>query len=203
MDRLEAHRAYYAKLVTASAGVPPTDRLVAAFASVPRERFVGPGPWRVFTAGGYVATPDDPACLYQDVVVALKSEAQINNGQPTLHAACLAALRVQPGEAIVHVGAGSGYYTAILAELVGPAGSVVAYELDADLAQRASENLAGYPTSSFTTDRGRKDHCQKPMSSMSAQVPPIRWMSGSTRCAREDGCCFHSPPPSAPAPCCW
>ena len=51
-DRLEAHSAFYAKLVTANAGVPQSDRLVAAFAAVPRERFVGPGPWRVFTPGG-------------------------------------------------------------------------------------------------------------------------------------------------------
>lgn len=144
MDPLETHRAFYAKLVTANAGVPPTDRLVTAFASVPRERFVGPGPWRVFTPGGYVATPHDPAFLYQDVVVALKSEAQINNGQPTLHAACLAALRIELGEALVHVGAGSGYYSAILAELTGPTGSVVAYEVDGELAQRATDNLAEY-----------------------------------------------------------
>ena len=52
MGRLEAHSASYAKLVTANAGVPQTNRLVAAFAAVPRERFVGPGPWRVFTPGG-------------------------------------------------------------------------------------------------------------------------------------------------------
>ena len=48
MDRLEAHSAFYAN----NAGVPQTDLLVAAFAAVPRERFVGPGPWRVFTPGG-------------------------------------------------------------------------------------------------------------------------------------------------------
>ena len=51
MGRLEAHSAFYAKLVTANAGVPQTNRLVAACAAVPRERFVGPGPWRVFTPG--------------------------------------------------------------------------------------------------------------------------------------------------------
>jgi len=43
-----------------------------AFASVPRERFVGPGPWQIFTMAGYVETPsDDPAVIYQDVVIAL------------------------------------------------------------------------------------------------------------------------------------
>src|SRR5947209_4088852 len=64
MERLEAHRSFFANLVTASAGLrgPGSSRLVAALASTPRERFVGPGPWRVFTAAGYVETPtDDPA----------------------------------------------------------------------------------------------------------------------------------------------
>ena len=53
MDRLEAHRLLFARLVTANAGVPAVTgaRLVDAFASRPRERFVGAGPWRVFTRG--------------------------------------------------------------------------------------------------------------------------------------------------------
>ena len=147
MDRLESHRAFYASLVTANAGVPATSRrLIEAFASIPRERFTGPGPWQVFTPIGYIPTPsDDPAFLYQDVTVALRGESQINNGQPTLHALCLAALRVEQGEAVVHVGAGSGYYSAILSELTGPTGSVVAYEIEPELARRATDNLADRP----------------------------------------------------------
>src|SRR5262245_4348243 len=78
MDRLEAHKMFFAQLVTASVGVPATERnLIEAFASTPRERFVGDGPWQVFTRGGYIQTPsDDPALLYQDITVALKSEEQ-------------------------------------------------------------------------------------------------------------------------------
>jgi len=146
MDRLQAQRTFYASLITASVGIPASaTRLIAAFSSVPRERFVGPGPWRVFTASGYIMTPsDDAAFLYQDIVVALQGEGQINNGQPTLHAACLAALRIEPGETAVHVGAGSGYYSALLAELVGQTGSIVAYEVEEELAQRAVTNLASY-----------------------------------------------------------
>ena len=146
MDRLEVHRQWFARLVTASAGVPPTeDRLIAAFASTPRERFVGAGPWRVFTRLGYIQTPSaDPSLLYQDITVALKSEAQINNGQPSLHAVCIAALGVKEGETVVHVGAGTGYYSAILATLTGPTGRVFAYEIDQELAARAASNLAEY-----------------------------------------------------------
>jgi protein-L-isoaspartate(D-aspartate) O-methyltransferase len=147
MDRVEAHREWYARLVTATAGIaPPERRLREAFASTPRERFVGPGPWQVFTRVGYIETPsDDPALLYQDVAVALKSEQQINNGQPSLHAVCLAALGVREGEAVVHVGAGTGYYSALLARLAGPTGAVDAYEIDPELAGRAAANLAPHP----------------------------------------------------------
>ncbi|MGH9702159.1 MAG: protein-L-isoaspartate O-methyltransferase family protein, partial [Candidatus Acidiferrales bacterium] len=64
---------------------------------------------------------------------------------PALHAYCLAALKVKEGETAVHVGAGTGYYTAVLARLVGPTGSVTAYEIEAKLAGRAKENLAEFP----------------------------------------------------------
>src|SRR4029077_11081240 len=46
-----------------------------------------------------------------------------------------------PGEHVVHIGAGVGYYSAILAELVGPGGRVTAIELAAELARRARINL--------------------------------------------------------------
>ena len=147
MERLEAHRSFFADLVTASAGVPKDERrLAAAFASTPREDFLGPGPWKVFVAGRYIETPSaDPAFLYQDVVVGLAPDRRINNGQPVLHTICLAALNVKEGEAVVHVGAGTGYYTAILARLTGPSGSVFAYEIEQDLAQSATRNLRDRP----------------------------------------------------------
>lgn len=146
MDRIEAHRLFFANLITAQAGIPPDSELAAAFASTPRERFVGPPPWRIFTRTGYVETPsDDPAFLYQDVVIPLGSEGPLNNGQPTLHAFCLAALAPQKGERVVHVGAGTGYYTTLLAKLVGETGAVDAYEIEPTLAQRASNNLAAFP----------------------------------------------------------
>ena len=146
MDRIEAHRLFFAKLITAQAGIPPGSELAAAFASTPREQFVGPPPWKVFTRSGYVETlTDDPAVLYQDVVVSLGSGGPLNNGQPTLHAFCLAALAPKKGERVVHVGAGTGYYTTLLAKLVGESGVVDAYEIEPTLAQRATDNLAAFP----------------------------------------------------------
>ncbi len=146
MERLEAHRIFFANLITASAGVPKGDgRLVAAFAETPREKFAGPGPWKIFTAAGYIETPtDDPAFLYQDVVVAIAPERKINNGQPVLHALCLAALKVKEGESVVHIGTGTGYYTAVLARLAGATGAVTAYEIEKDLALEAASNLASW-----------------------------------------------------------
>ena len=146
MERLEAHRKFFAGLITASSGMPKGDgRLIEAFATTLREKYVGPGPWKIFTASDYIETPtDDPAFLYQDVVVALAAERKINNGQPVLHALCLAALNVNAGESVVHIGAGTGYYTAVLARLVGMEGRVTAYEIEQDLGERAASNLSEF-----------------------------------------------------------
>ena len=145
VDRLEAHRRFYADLIATSAGAANNERLKGAFASTPRERFTGKGPWKVFAGGNYVETPtDDPAFLYQDVVVALAPERRINNGQPVLHAINLAALDVKQGEKVLHIGAGTGYYTAVLARLTGETGAIVAYEIEHDLAQNAIQNLSDF-----------------------------------------------------------
>ncbi len=145
--RLAGHalRRFYAQYV-ASRGGARDPRIEDAFAAVPREPFAGPGPWSIATGGGYVHTPDDdPALLYQDVLVALDAGKGINIGEPSLHARCLDALALRPGETVLHVGAGSGYYTAIIAHLVGPSGPVHAYEVEPALAARAAQNLADRP----------------------------------------------------------
>ena len=143
MKNLDDYRNKYAQLVTTKGRVDPENRkLVSAFASVRREHYLGPGPWEIRTGAGYCTTiSDDPCCLYQDVLVALDREEGINNGQPSLHAACMDALKICAGETILHVGAGTGYYTAILAELTGRSGTVFAYEVNDELYKRASENL--------------------------------------------------------------
>jgi protein-L-isoaspartate(D-aspartate) O-methyltransferase len=90
----------------------------------------------------YVQTPDDdPVFLYQNLLLALDRESGINIGMPSLHAHFLGSCNIKLGETVLQVGAGSGYYTAILAHLVGPDGRVYAYEIDEALAARARENL--------------------------------------------------------------
>ena len=93
MKRGRAAREFYARLACANAGLAsPEPRLLAAFASVRRERFLGPGPWRAFTGVGYVETPGDhPDLVYRDLPFALDAARVLNNGQPSLHARALAA----------------------------------------------------------------------------------------------------------------
>ncbi len=139
-------RAAYAKQILAAANVRDA-RLAAAFAAVPRENFLGRGPWLIVRWGtrDYVPTPDaDPVYLYTDDLVALLPERRLNNGQPSLHAHLMHRASPATGEHVVHVGTGTGYYTAILAHLVGPSGRVTGIEYDPDLAERARTNLAPY-----------------------------------------------------------
>ncbi|HTS47283.1 MAG TPA: rRNA adenine N-6-methyltransferase family protein [Bryobacteraceae bacterium] len=150
---LEEYRRFYADEIAAVAGIR-SQALSEAFATVPREDFLGPGPWKLCSvdfgmspAPRYVSTPDaDPRRIYHNVLVSIDETRHLNNGQPSALAAWLDALDIQEGERVVHVGAGIGYYTAILAEVAGAGGSVVAIEVDEALAARARTNLAGWKT---------------------------------------------------------
>jgi len=134
-------RHFYAKYVAEGAR-QSKERIRLAFAAVERERFVGRGPWQVAVPGGYISTDsDDPSLVYQDILIGLFADKGINTGIPSLHARCLGEANPQPGDIVLQVGAGTGYYTAILAKLVGLNGFVHAYELEQDLAQRAMVNL--------------------------------------------------------------
>jgi protein-L-isoaspartate(D-aspartate) O-methyltransferase len=141
-DPLAKRRAQYAHEVMARYGTT-APRVEAAFAKVPREAFLGPPPWAFGLRGsGPWATTSDPEALYQDELIVLDRAKGINNGQPSLHAMCIAALRLTEPDHVLHIGAGTGYYTAILAEL---ADRVDAYEIEPVLAAKAVENLAPWP----------------------------------------------------------
>ncbi len=142
-------RRVYAEGLRQSANLQ-LERVVEAFASVPRELFLGEGPWQLVQplnpAALYRMTPDAALeHIYQDVVVVIDAARQLNNGQPSLHARLIEAAAPAPGESVLHIGCGTGYYTAILAETVGRSGTVVAYEVEADLAARANELLRDWP----------------------------------------------------------
>ena len=94
---------------------------------VPRERFV-PAAYQ--------------GLAFADIEIPL---GQDSNGQlqsmlsPKLEGRILQALNVQKHQHILHIGTGSGYFTALLASL---AKHVTSIEIDADLSAQAAKNLA-------------------------------------------------------------
>jgi protein-L-isoaspartate(D-aspartate) O-methyltransferase len=161
-DRSANLRAFFASYVTAWGGVR-SPRIERAFATVRREPFVGPGPWSINLPGvGYLKTPDDDlAFIYQDTLVALDAARGINIGHPSSHAGWLDALELAEGESVLQVGAGVGYYTALLAHLVGPAGKVYAYEIDQGFVARARQNLEELPWIDVHAQTGIADDLPK------------------------------------------
>jgi protein-L-isoaspartate(D-aspartate) O-methyltransferase len=139
-----------------------SDELRSAFARVPREDFLGAAPWLIRgtattnvwqqTAARLRRRPrardwttSDPTRLYHpDFVVAIDASRGLNNGQPSGLALWLHFLELQPGNHVLHVGCGLGYYTAVIATVVGPSGRVVGVEVDAALAARARANLSAF-----------------------------------------------------------
>jgi protein-L-isoaspartate(D-aspartate) O-methyltransferase len=154
---LDQRRRFYAEEIEMVANIE-SPRLVAAFARVPRERFLGPGPWQIAGESSLshnrFRTTDDPRDLYHNVLVVLKAEQGLNNGQPTALASWIAALNLEPGDRVFHVGCGTGYYTAIMAEMIAPNGEVLAVELEPDLAGQAAENLKAYQSVSVQQGDG-------------------------------------------------
>ncbi len=166
-DEVAAARRWFAEELRHVARVR-SPAVVHAFATVPREHFSGPGPWRVlspFYLQGYWSTEDaDPRHLYHDVLIAIDEARKLNNGQPSLWAFLYDQLGLAAGEHVVHVGIGTGYYSAILADIVGRDGVVTAVEIDAALAERARTNLAhAWPQANVVTADGFAFRPERPV----------------------------------------
>src|SRR5580698_5870188 len=97
---------------------------------------------RRFRRGHWTAPDDDPCAACHNVVFAIDAARDLNNGHPEFWGRLLDKLEIRAGDKVFHVGAGTGYYTAIMAVLAGPDGTVVAAEIDSGLAERAHANLA-------------------------------------------------------------
>lgn len=142
-------RRFYAEEIQAVANLR-SRALVDALATVERERFLPPGPWMLRSEGDFGAaprlTPDgSPDHVYHNVAIAIDSSRMLFNGAPSVVAGAIDALMPAPGNRVLHVGTGPGYYTALLAHCVGASGRVLGIEADEELASRASENLARSP----------------------------------------------------------
>ena len=167
--------------------------MVDAFATVPREQFVGPGPWRIkspMDLAEYWTTEDDnPSHVYHDVLIALDESRGINNGQPSLWAYLFDRLELVPGERVLHLGCGTGYYSAIIAELIGSTGRVTAVEIDQTPAQKAQAALADWPQVRVIHADGAGTSFERLRRSWRVQAQPIRYLHGSMRSDPEGGSC--------------
>jgi len=149
MNDLAVQRRFYAEEIRATSGLN-TPGLVEALATVPRERFLRPGPWVVAAEGDYGGsprqTPDaDPTHVYHNCAVAIDAGRHLYNGGPGIVSRVIDALALRAGHHVLHVGCGLGYYSALMAHVVGSTGGVVAIEVDEALAQEATRNLSAFP----------------------------------------------------------
>jgi protein-L-isoaspartate(D-aspartate) O-methyltransferase len=112
------------------------ERVLAAISRVPREQFV-PAPI------------SDSA--YADCALPIDCSQTIS--QPIIVAMMTAALQLSGGEKVLEIGTGSGYQTAILAEL---AAEVFSIERHAELSRQAGERLSslGYQNVSLRVGDG-------------------------------------------------
>ncbi|HZR25141.1 MAG TPA: methyltransferase domain-containing protein [Vicinamibacterales bacterium] len=164
MTDLEQRRRFYAEELDAVCAFR-SPSLVEAFAAVPRERYLPPGPWDVLSVADYTPvavppprkTPDaNPTRVYHNIGIAIDAERRLFNGHPGTLASWIDALELKAGGRVLHIGAGLGYYTAIMGAVVGPGGHVTAIEVDDALAASARANLAGMPWIDVRLGDGRE-----------------------------------------------
>ena len=169
-----------------------SDLLVNAFATVPRELYLGPGPWNVLIMGddgkpSYRLTESANAeQTYRNVVIAIDPARGLHNGEPEALAMWMDRLELKAGDSVVQIGCGTGYYTAIFAEVVGPTGRVVAFEVDVSLAARARANLDHFAQVEVVSVAGTNlppDSADAIFVNCGVTVPPVSWLS----CLRKGG----------------
>jgi protein-L-isoaspartate(D-aspartate) O-methyltransferase len=148
MISLETRRRFYAEEIQAVANLKSAG-VVDALATVERERFLPPGPWTIRGEADFMAPvrhsiDADPRHVYHNLAIAIDADRMLFNGAPSVVAGAIDALMVSPGERVLHIGTGLGYYTALLGHCVGPSGRVLGIEVDAALATSARANLADF-----------------------------------------------------------
>jgi len=112
------------------------ERLLAAMSKVPRHEFVSPQNWNE-------AYADHPIPI---------AEKQTTS-QPYMIAAMVQAAQIKPEDRVLEIGAGSGYQTALLAELASQVFAVERYASLAEAAQKTLERL-GYRNARIVTGDG-------------------------------------------------
>ena len=121
--------------VLATSGIRD-ERIAAALRDVPRHLFLPHLP---------------PEEAYLDDAIVTKRDAGgqpiSSSSQPAIMAIMLDQLDLATGQRVLEIGAGTGYNAALIRHIVGPSGTVVSIDIEADLVDRAREHLAsaGYP----------------------------------------------------------
>ena len=108
-------------------GVLKTKTIISAFRAIDRADFV---------------IPDYKHLAYGDEPLPTQQEQTIS--QPTVVAFMLELLEPQHGERILDVGSGSGWTTALLANIVGTKGKVYGVEIVPELTSYGQKNIAKY-----------------------------------------------------------
>ncbi|MTJ81329.1 MAG: hypothetical protein F8N37_09950 [Telmatospirillum sp.] len=169
----------FAEEIGAACGIK-SKPILHAFATVPRESFLPPGPWVIEAIDGmyYTSQNDDVSHVLHAVGVALDINRALNNANPARIGRALEAASFLPGDTVLHVGAGTGYFSAIIAELIGPRGLLIAAEIDEQLARSARFNLAPWPNIHVVGDALT---CPLPpldvvFASAGSPVVPRRWI---------------------------
>ncbi len=112
------------------------ERLLAAMSKVPRHEFVSPQNWPE-------AYADHPIPIAE----------QQTTSQPYMIAAMVQAAVIKPEDRVLEIGAGSGYQTAVLAELASQVFAVERYSSLTEAAQATLERL-GYRNAKVVTGDG-------------------------------------------------
>jgi protein-L-isoaspartate(D-aspartate) O-methyltransferase len=149
MSDLSLQRRFFAEEVQIACNIQ-NRALLDALAEVSRERFLGSGPWVVRgeadLQGPLRRTPgDDPRFVYHNVSIGIDPSRMLFNGAPGQVCTAIEALALERGARVLHLGAGTGYYTAVIGHVVGREGHVVGIEVDDSLAARAGDNLGDMP----------------------------------------------------------
>jgi protein-L-isoaspartate(D-aspartate) O-methyltransferase len=138
-------------------------RVLVAMTKVPRERFV---------------PPDLYDAAYADRALGIACGQTIS--QPYMVALMTETLQLSGSEKVLEIGTGSGYQTAVLAEL---AGEVISIERHEELSRRAGEMLAelGYANLTLLLGDGtlgwpgRSPYDRILVTAAAAAVPPALW----------------------------
>jgi len=153
-------RRYFAEEIQVVANLR-TPAIVDALATVPREAFLPDGPWTIRSEADILSPPrqtpvSDPRFISHNVAVAIDPARMLFNGAPSVISMAIDALEPRSGDHALHLGAGTGYYSAILGSVVGFSGRVLAIEVDDALAARARVNLASASHIDVRTDDGSR-----------------------------------------------